>query len=289
MTAPRPIAGLRDLVADYDALLCDVWGVIHNGREAFPAACDALARYRAERGPVVMISNSPRPGPAVAVQMRQLGVPDEAWSAIVTSGDCTRTLLAQRAPGPAWAVGPMRDAPLYEGLGIHFAEVPEEAAFVSCTGPFDDEIETPEDFRHRFEVCVARDLVMVCANPDKVVQRGNKTIYCGGALAEFYAQMGGEVVMAGKPYAPIYEAVYDEAARLLGRVPDKARLLAIGDGMATDVAGAEAQGLDCLFLASGIHAAEVTGADGRLDPGKTAALLSKAGLRARYADIALSW
>ncbi len=289
MTAPLPLSGLGQLAADYDALLCDVWGVIHNGREAFPAACEALALYKAERGPVVLISNSPRPGPAVATQMRQLGVPDAAWSAIVTSGDVTRHELAARAPGPAWAIGPMRDAPLYEGTGIHFAEVPEEAAFVSCTGPFDDEIETPEDFRDRFEICVARGLLMVCANPDKVVQRGDKTIYCGGALADLYAAMGGQVVMAGKPYAPIYDAAYEAVAQLLLSTPDKARLLAIGDGLATDVKGANAQGLDCLFLASGIHAAEVTGADGRLDPGKTAALLGKAGLTARYAEIALSW
>ena len=289
MTDPRSIAGLSELAAGYDALLCDVWGVIHNGREAFPEACSALARYKAERGPVVMISNSPRPGPAVAVQMRQLGVPDAAWSAIVTSGDVTRVELAARAPGPAWAIGPMRDAPLYEGTGIHFAEVPEEAAFVSCTGPFDDEIETPEDFRERFEVCVARGLLMVCANPDKVVQRGAKTIYCGGALADLYAEMGGKVVMAGKPYPPIYDAVFEQAARLLDRTPERARLLAIGDGLATDVKGANAQGLDCLFLASGIHAAEVTGPDGKLDAELTAALLSKAGLTARYADIALNW
>jgi HAD superfamily hydrolase (TIGR01459 family) len=288
MTAPLAFAGLSDLAPAYDALLCDVWGVIHNGRAAFPEACAALARYKAERGPVVLISNSPRPGPQVAVQMRQLGVPDEAWSAVITSGDVTRTELAARSPGPAWAIGPLRDAPLYDGLGIHFAEVPEEAAFVSCTGPFDDEIETPDDFRERFETCVSLGLEMVCANPDKVVQRGAKMIYCAGALADLYSAMGGRVIMAGKPYAPIYEACYAEAERLLGRAPDKARLLAIGDGTPTDVAGANAQGLDCLFLASGIHAADVTTGD-RFDAAKAEALLARNGHSARYAGVALSW
>jgi HAD superfamily hydrolase (TIGR01459 family) len=286
---PLPIAGLSELVSTYDALLCDVWGVIHNGREAFRDACAALARYRAEQGPVILISNSPRPSGPVIAQMRGLGVPDAAWTTLVTSGDVTRHELALRAPGPAWAIGPMRDAPLYEGTGVEFAETPEEAAFVSCTGPFDDEIETPEDFRERFEVCLDRKLVMVCANPDKVVQRGSKTIYCGGALADLYATMGGEVVMAGKPYSPIYDACYAEAERLLGKRPEKSRLLAIGDGLATDVTGANAEGLDCLFLASGIHSADVTDAAGALAPDVAADFLGEAGLTARYVAIGLSW
>jgi HAD superfamily hydrolase (TIGR01459 family) len=291
MTAPpRFLTGLNEIAGGYDALLCDVWGVVHNGRVPFADGCAALARFRAERGPVVLVSNSPRPGRDVAGQLDALGVPRTAWDGIVTSGDATRAELRRRAPGPAWALGPVRDAPIYEGTGIRFAEVPEEAAFVSCTGLFDDEIETPEDFRDRLRSCVERGLVMVCANPDRVVQRGDKTIYCAGALADVYVEYGGEVVMAGKPYAPVYDLAYAEIARLLGREPDRARLLAIGDGLRTDVLGANGQGVDVLFTAaSGIHAREVLGVDGRLAHDRVQDLLKGAGAHAAYALAELAW
>jgi HAD superfamily hydrolase (TIGR01459 family) len=257
MTAPRLLPGLHEIAERYDALLCDIWGVVHNGRVPFADGCAALARFRTGRGPVVLVSNSPRPGGDVAGQLDALKVPREAWDAIVTSGDATRAELRRRAPGPAWALGPVRDAPIYDGTGMRFAEVPEEAAFVSCTGLFDDEIETPEDFRDRLKLCVDRGLVMVCANPDRVVQRGDKTIYCAGSLADVYLEYGGEVVMAGKPYAPVYDLAYAELAGLLGREPERAKLLAIGDGLRTDVLGANGQGVDVLFTAgSGIAGAD---------------------------------
>jgi len=287
MTAPQPILGLSALADRYDVLLCDIWGVIHNGREHFPAACAALARYRAERGPVVLISNSPRPHPGVIAQLDELGVPREAWSAIVTSGDATRALLAQRAPGPAWTIGPERDAPLYDDLGLAFAEL-EGAAFIACTGPFDDDVETPEDYRARFEAAAARGLEMICANPDIVVQRGDRLIYCGGALARLYAELGGRVAMAGKPHAPIYAASIAEAERLAGRTVDRARILCIGDGVVTDVKGANDQGLDVLFVASGIHGAEAVGAGG-LDATAAEALLAKDGVTAAWVIADLVW
>ncbi|MEO6340238.1 MAG: TIGR01459 family HAD-type hydrolase [Caulobacteraceae bacterium] len=283
MVAPSPIAGLSELTPAYDALLCDIWGVVHNGVTAFEDACATLIRFRAEHGPVVLISNSPRPRAGVISQLRALKVHAEAWDAVVTSGDVTRIEIGARAPGPAWAVGPARDAPLYEGLGIDFVETPEEAAFVACTGPFDDEVETPEDFRTRFEVCVARGLHMVCANPDRVVQRGDKLIYCGGALADLYEALGGKVTMAGKPYAPIYDAAVAEIATLLKRPVDRARILAIGDGAPTDVAGANAQGLDCLFIAGGIHAEQA------FDAKSLAGVLAHEGVHARYAMAGLRW
>ena len=150
MTSPTPITGLSELAARYDVLLCDVWGVIHNGRESFADACAALTRFRAERGPVILISNSPRPLGGFIDQLRALGVPDAAWTDVATSGEATRALLAARAPGPAWGLGPARDAPLYEGLDMEMSKSLEGARFISCTGLFDDEIETPEDYRARF-------------------------------------------------------------------------------------------------------------------------------------------
>ena len=281
-------AGLAELANDYDVLLSDVWGVIHNGREHFAPACAALARYRAERGPVVLISNSPRPAHDVIPQLDQLGVPREAWSTLVTSGDATRLLLAQRAPGPAWILGPERDGTLYEGLGLTPAE-PATAAFIACTGPFNDEVEVPEDYRERFVGPASRGIAMICANPDRVVQRGSKLIYCGGALADLYRDRGGEVLMAGKPYAPIYELSLAEAARLTGRAVDPARVLCIGDGVHTDVQGAEEQGLDCLFVARGIHGEAAMGPDGKLSAPAVDALLAAEGVKARYAMADLVW
>ena len=289
MNAPLLIAGLSEIADRYDAVLCDVWGVIHNGRESFPDACAALTRFQETRGPVVLISNAPRPSSDVVDQLRMLGVPDSAWSGFVTSGDATRQALAERAPGPAWAIGPARDASLYAGTGIDFADTPEEAAFVSATGLFDDEIETPEDFRERLTVCAARGLLMICANPDIVVQRGDKMIYCAGALAALYETLGGQVLMAGKPHAPIYGAAYAEAERLVGTPVPKARMLAIGDGLVTDVKGAANEGLPILFICGGIHAADTLTPEGRLQPDKLAALLTQADARADYALADLRW
>jgi len=283
----RVLPGLSALADRYDVLLCDVWGVIHNGRRSFPDACAALARWRAEVGPVVLISNSPRPAADVVPQLDHLRVPRESWSVLVTSGDATRALLAERAPGPAWTIGPPRDAPLYEGLGLEFAG-PETAAFISCTGPYDDETETPEDYRDRFVAAVDRGLEMICANPDIVVQRGDTLIYCGGALAEFYAQLGGRTLMAGKPYSPIYELALDEAERLLGRALDERRVLAVGDGIPTDIRGANAQELDVLFIAGGIHGADMISAAG-LDAAAVEQALADEAVRADYAMADLTW
>lgn len=287
MTAPALINGLSAVTDRYDVLLSDVWGVIHNGRESFKAACEALVRWRAERGPVILISNAPRPSSAVHSQLDQLGVPREAWSAFISSGDATRILLSARAPGPAWAIGPEKDAPLYEGLDLAFAG-PESAAFISCTGPYDDDVEGPDDYEDRFRVALERKLPMICANPDLVVQKGDRLIYCGGALAQRYEQMGGEVIMAGKPHAPIYELCLAEAQLILGRPLDRSRVLCIGDAVVTDAKGANDQGLDVLFVASGIHGAETIGPNG-LDAAAVERLLAKDGAKATYAIADLAW
>ena len=284
----RLIDGLACVASDYDVLLCDIWGVVHNGREAFPAACAALARWRAERGPVLLISNSPRPGPEVAAQLDGLAVPRNAWSVIITSGDATRVLLRERAPGPAWRIGPDRDDPLYEDLGLVFCDL-DAARFIACTGPNDDEVETPEDYRAVLTRAAGRDLEMVCANPDRVVQRGDRLIFCGGALADLYEHLGGRVAMAGKPFAPIYDLALSHAAAALGRPLERPRILVIGDGLATDIAGAQAQGLDRLFIAAGIHDAEVRGRDGRLSARAVDELLAMAGLGADFTMGDLAW
>ncbi|MDI1326828.1 MAG: TIGR01459 family HAD-type hydrolase [Brevundimonas sp.] len=289
MTLPHALNGLSDIAADYDILLCDVWGVIHNGRESWPAACEALTRFNRDHGHVVLISNSPRPAPGVVTQMDALGVPRDSWRAVVTSGDATRMELARRAPGPAWIIGPDRDWPLYDGLGLAPAEGAEDAAFISVTGPENDEVETPEDYRERLSAGAARDLELICANPDRVVQRGDRLIYCGGSLADLYESLGGRVTMAGKPFGPIYDLALKEAADLLGKPVNRARVLCVGDGVVTDVLGANKQGLDCLFIAQGIHGDAARGPDGGLDPARAGDLLKAETTYARYAALDLTW
>ena len=287
MTSPKLAAGLQALSDRYDLLLCDVWGVIHNGREAFPVACEALSRYRQAGGEVILISNAPRPNHLVIEQLDRLGVPRTAYSLVVTSGDATRRLLAKRAPGPAWKLGPDRDDPLYDGLGLEFAGL-EAAAFIACTGPFDDEVETPEDYRERFLSAIARGLPMICANPDIVVQRGDKLIYCGGALGELYEALDGQVFIAGKPHAAIYDLALTEAAGRLGAAVNRGRVLCVGDGPRTDLRGANAQGLDALFIAAGIHGQEIM-ARGALDVAMMDHVFETEGVSAAWALAELVW
>jgi HAD superfamily hydrolase (TIGR01459 family) len=274
----KAIDGLADIADRYDAVLCDVWGVIHNGRESFGPACEALIRFQETRGPVVLISNAPRPAAAVHAQLDSLGVPRSAWSDFVSSGDATRAILAARAPGPVFALGPDRDAPLYDGLGLDFAPL-EKAAFIACTGLVDDMTETPEDYRGRLMDAARRGLPFVCANPDRVVQRGDKLIPCAGALADLYAELGGEVIMVGKPFAPTYDLAIAKIERVAGEPVDRSRILCIGDGVGTDEKGAEGQDLDCLFVTGGIHVGE----------GDPAEILAAAGTRAAWSLAALAW
>lgn len=289
MTLPHAPSGLGEIAGNYDILLCDVWGVIHNGRESWPEACEALIRFNRDQGAVVLISNSPRPAHDVVAQLDTLGVPREAWKAFVTSGDATRAELSKRAPGPVWIIGPDRDWPLYDGLGLTTAEGAADAAFISVTGPVDDNVETPEDYRERLAEGAARNLELICANPDRVVQRGDKLIYCGGSLADLYEELGGRVTMAGKPFSPIYGLALKEAEALLGRSVDRSRVLCIGDGVVTDVLGADRQALDCLFIAQGIHGDAARGPDGLIDPARAADLLKAETTHARYAMLDLTW
>lgn len=289
MSHPILLNGLADIAADYDAVFCDIWGVIHNGRQHFPTAIEALKKFKAERGPVILISNSPRPHDDLVLQLASLDIHDDSYSDIISSGDATREYLRKFAPtGPAWRIGDPREKNLYAGIEIDLTGTAETAAFISCSSPFDDENDTLDQYQHAFTLAAARKLVMICANPDKIVQRGDKIIMCAGSLADLYASLGGPVIMAGKPYPPIYELCYDALAKL-GKPADKSRILAIGDGLPTDVLGANGQGLDLVFIAAGIHVAEATNAEGVLDPLLLKALLDVQTAEARYVADALRW
>ncbi len=251
------LAHMRDLATPRDIWLCDIWGVVHNGIAPFPEAVNALREHRIGGGIVVLITNAPRPSPAVIGQLDGIGVPREAYDRVVTSGDSMRALIAAKPGAAVFHLGPERDRPLLEGLPISLVAEPEDAELVLCSGLFDDETETPDDYDGLLERIRARGLTLYCANPDKVVQRGGALVYCAGALAERYAALGGEVVMTGKPHDPIYAQAFAELAELKGAPVARERALVIGDGMETDLAGAARQGLDAVFVMGGIHDAEV--------------------------------
>jgi HAD superfamily hydrolase (TIGR01459 family) len=244
------------LAGGYDVVLSDVWGVVHNGIAATAEACDALTRFRAGGGTVVLITNAPRPGANVRQILDRLAVPHSAYDAIVSSGDVARALIVARTGERVFHVGPERDLPMFEGLDAPITEL-EHADYAVCSGLFDDTVETPQDYEPLVERMRARTLPMICANPDVVVERGDKLVYCAGAIADLYAAAGGEVVYAGKPYRPIYEQALSVAEAARGAPVAHHRLLAIGDSVRTDLKGAAALGIDSLFVTAGIHAEEL--------------------------------
>ena len=279
------LSGLHDIADDYDALVCDVWGVLHNGRMPFLAAADALRAFRERRGPVVLLSNAPRLVGTLINQFEHIGVPTDCFDAVVTSGVAARSELAARARGHKLAMfhlGPERDRDVFEGLDVESVSA-DEAEVVLCTGLFDDDHETPDDYAGRLAELKERSLTMLCANPDIVVQRGGQLVYCAGALAREYEKIGGEVIYFGKPHPAIYDLTLETMRKTCGRTVT--RVLAVGDGMATDLAGANAMGFDALFVAHGIHAAEL----GEMTHETLAQLFEKTGVRARAAMRELVW
>lgn len=256
------IESVDALAEKYSVILSDVWGVVHNGVEAFRPAVDALLRMKQQGKAVVLITNAPRPHGPVEEQLRSLGVPDEAYDCVVTSGDVTRDLISA-GPRKIFHIGPDRDMSLYDGLDVEVVEE-FEAAGVVCTGLYDDNTETPEDYAELLQRLRARNLPFICANPDIVVERGDTMIYCAGALARDYGQLGGRTLIAGKPHHPIYDASLAAAGKVLGREVGVKDALAIGDGVMTDVKGAANMGIDLLFVTDGIHAAEY-GENGKPD------------------------
>jgi HAD superfamily hydrolase (TIGR01459 family) len=253
MSPPRLITGLSEIARDHDALICDIWGVVHNGHVPFPEAAEALRKFRREHGPVVLLSNAPRPPASVEDQFRRIGVATDCYDAIVTSGGAARENLAARAerakPLALYYIGPEQDTGLLNGIAVTRVGI-DRADVALCVGLVDDLTETPDDYSDILAAMRAKSLTMLCANPDLKVYRGNQLCWCAGALAKAYEAIGGSVVYYGKPYIAIYEGALKAAGR-----PQKA--LAIGDALVTDLKGAQDAGLEALFIADGLHGEEI--------------------------------
>ncbi len=280
------IGSLAEISHLYDAVFCDVWGVVHDGLRANQAANSALRQFRRGGKTVILLTNSPRLSSAVVTQCRAFGVPDDAHDAIVTSGDTARNALANGDfGGRIFHLGPDSAASFFESgtgadTGFELVEL-SEAEGIVCTGLVDDETETPEDYRGILTAARQERIPMLCANPDIVVDRGSHRVYCAGALAALYVELGGEVFMYGKPHRWIYDLARLQVGGGPGRA-DGPRILCIGDGIMTDVMGALNQHLDCLFVTGGLNASE-TGTDSQPDPELLDRLLAESGVRPKFA------
>ena len=292
MTAPattarnhREVAGLSAWAQAKDVVLCDVWGVVHDGVARMPDAVDALARFRAGGGTVVLVTNAPRPRDSIGDLLDRLGVPRESYDAIVSSGDVTVDRIVARGNAPVHHLGPPRDLPLFETAaqrGVRPSRVAIEAAtYVVCTG-LDRDTDQPEAYDPVLTRMRARDLALICANPDIVVHTGDALVWCAGALAQRYAAIGGAVTLIGKPHPLIYAAARAEALRIREAPTPLERMLAIGDGMFTDILGAHREGIEAILVTSGIHRDRIgtTGPDGAftVKPAAYAALAREAGV-----------
>ncbi len=278
-----PLKGLSQIASDYQVLLCDIWGVLHNGIAAWPNAVDALTQARTTGLKVILVSNAPRPNGTVREQLARLGMPASAYDDVVTSGDVTRNLfMTTYRDAKVSHIGPEKDKPLVAGLPVTFTS-DDEAEVCLCSGLIDDQTEEPEDYHGQLEALASRNIPLICANPDKVVEMGGRLIYCAGALADLYQELGGETIILGKPHAPIYQAALDVAGN-----PDLSKVLGLGDAMRTDMRGAADQGFDCVFFTGGIHAGEFgpsTAPNGK----KVAAFLEQAPYPAKAWMARLSW
>ena len=278
---------LAALAPDYDAVLSDVWGVVHNGVAAYPEAVDALRQFRKSGGRVVLITNAPRAAAPIVEMLDAMGVPRDAYDGLVSSGDVTRTMIAPYRGKVVHHIGPPSiDDSLYEGLGV--IRGPAEQAEAVVVTDLDDDNDTPDMYEDRIKVWLARKLPLICANPDRVVEHGGRIIYCGGALADLYEAHGGRIKMAGKPYRPIYDEALKLAESTAGKSLDRGRILAIGDSVRTDAIGAANAGLDLLFVTGSIHAQELD-AFGSPDPEAIRALVAPSGARLKGFMPRLAW
>lgn len=278
------ISRLADISAQYDAVLCDVWGCYHNGVHVLPGAVDALRSFREAGGTVVLLTNAPRPESAVRAQLDRMAAPDDSWDAIASSGGAAQDAVRRGDWGrKVHHIGaPDRDEVFFEGLEIDRVAL-EDAETIICTGLRDDVTETPADYDDLLTEAALRKLRFLCVNPDLIVDVGENRRYCAGALAALYREKGGEVMEYGKPHAQIYDYSRAVIARSAGREIADSRILCIGDGVLTDVKGAIGEDLDCVFITAGLAAAEVNGPGGAPDPGKLKAFLDAHTLSPRYA------
>lgn len=268
-TFPQILKSIDEVADRYDALLCDLWGCYHNGVEPYPAAVAALQRFRTSGGTVVLLTNAPRPSPAVAQHLAGMGAPQDSFDAIVSSGDATRAEISSGKWGRRLhLVGPDRDDSLWGGLDVEASSLADADAIL-CTGLFNDHIETPDDYADLVATGVARGLPFLCANPDIVVDRGEERLYCAGAIAEAYAAAGGRTIYFGKPHPPIYALALERLAETKDTTVDaldRRRVLAVGDGVNTDVLGADQAGIDCVFVSGGLALDEIGGSADDPDP-----------------------
>jgi HAD superfamily hydrolase (TIGR01459 family) len=255
------IPSLASVSDRYDAVFCDLWGCLHNGQTPFPAAVAALRAFRAKGKTVLLLTNSPRPKSSVINQLARIGVPTDAWDEIVSSGDATQYALLSGLIGTRiHHIGAQKDETFFTDLPAdaphpEITRVPlSDAQGVVCTGLKDDLTETPDDYRATLLMMKAKGLTMLCANPDIIVDLGDKRLWCAGALAQAYENMGGTALYFGKPHPPVYDLARRRLAALTGQ--DDPRILAIGDGIHTDIQGGIAEGIDTLFVTAGIAAHE---------------------------------
>lgn len=250
------IDSIREIGGSRRAWFVDIWGVMHNGRDAFPEASVATRAFRDTGGVVVLLSNSPRPSAELQAQLRLIGVPDDAYDATVSSGDLTRHELGKHKGAKVFHLGPARDLPIFDQAAVTLTG-PEDAELIVCSGLFDDQVETPEDYVDLLTTLAARNVLMICANPDHKVESGHRLIYCAGALAAAYETLGGKTIYAGKPHLPVYELAFETASRIAaerGQNIAKSNVMAIGDGAKTDIIGAGVFGIPSVFVASRLHA-----------------------------------
>lgn len=286
---PTILSGAGPLIENYDVLYCDVWGVVHDGVNAYRRATDALIRFRERGGTVILVTNAPVPKHRVEAMLEGRHVPPEVHDDIVSSGEIALKHMADKAYEAVHFIGPQaRDAAFFQRAKARHVPL-EDAEAIVCTGLIDDVNETAEDYRPLLEAARARNVPFVCANPDLVVEVGGRLFPCAGALADLYAHLGGPVFWAGKPHLSAYDTARAAAERIRGSATAPDRTLVIGDAVRTDIAGAARAGLDALFIAGGIHRKETMAEDGRIDADKLAALFGPDAPRAIAAMPHLAW
>lgn len=286
----RIVESLSEISGRYRVLYCDLWGCLHDGIALFPAAVAALQGFRRRGGAVVLMTNAPRTHHAVTRRLERMGLPRDAWDVVVSSGDATQEAMLMGAAGRrVWHLGPDKDEDLFTEIPAWLRDRPvpervplDQAEGIVCTGLFDEFAERPEDYRPRFLLAKTRGLTMLCANPDLWVDVGETRIPCAGLLARHYEGMGGQAMLFGKPHPPIYDLARRRLAEI-GIPVDPDEVLAVGDGILTDIPGARAEGFDALFVTGGLEAARFGADPQRPDPARLAAWLAEVGQAPRYA------